>query len=165
MPDILGADRKKGISRAARPRRTGNAGAIVVALAALVVAAELATGVRRLQAQDSAAPAASTTELMQAMIIPASSAIFDVPRNPPADDDGWTRLRDASVVLAESGTLLMRAGRAQDSEVWKSTSKELADAGEVALRAVRQRDVEALADVGNLLIDSCEVCHEKHWIR
>ena len=45
------------------------------------------------------------------------------------------------------------------------TSRALAEAGEVALKAARARDVEAIGDSGNLLIDACERCHEKHWIR
>ncbi len=110
-------------------------------------------------------PVASVTELMQAMVIPAASAIFDVPRNPPADEAAWTKVRDSAVMLAESGTLLMRAGRALDSEVWAQTSRDLAAAGEAALLAARARDLDGISDAGNQLIDSCEVCHEKHWAR
>ena len=110
-------------------------------------------------------PVATITELMQAMVIPASNTLFNVPRNVPQDDAGWDVVRNSAVLLAESGTLLMRDGRAEDSEVWAVTSRALAEAGEVALQAARARDVEAIGDSGNLLIDACERCHEKHWIR
>lgn len=110
-------------------------------------------------------PEATVTELMQAMVIPASNKLFDVPRNAPKDDTGWDEVRNSAVLLAESGTLLMRAGRAEDSDVWAATSRALAEAGEAALKAARARDLEAIGEVGNLLIDACERCHEKHWIR
>ena len=110
-------------------------------------------------------PEATITELMQAMVIPASNKLFDVPRNVPQDDSGWDEVRNSAVLLAESGTLLMRDGRAEDSDVWAATSRALAEAGEAALKAARARDVEAIGEAGNLLIDACERCHEKHWIR
>lgn len=110
-------------------------------------------------------PEATITELMQAMVIPASSKLFDVPRNVPQDDSAWDDVRNSAVLLAESGTLLMRDGRAEDSDVWAATSLALAEAGEAALKAARARDVEAIGEAGNLLIDACERCHEKHWIR
>lgn len=110
-------------------------------------------------------PEATVTELMQAMVIPASNKLFDVPRNVPKDDSGWDEVRNSAVLLAESGTLLMRDGRAEDSDVWAATSRALAKAGEAALKAARARDLEAIGEAGNLLIDACERCHEKHWIR
>lgn len=110
-------------------------------------------------------PEATITELMQAMVIPASNKLFEVPRNVPQDDSGWDAVRNSAVLLAESGTLLMRDGRAEDSEVWAATSRALTEAGEAALKAARARDPEAIGEAGNLLIDACERCHEKHWIR
>lgn len=108
---------------------------------------------------------ATVTQLMQAMVIPASNALFNLPRNVPADDQGWSEVQNSAVILAESGNLLMIGSRAQDSEVWRATSRALVDAGEVALRAAQARDVESIADAGNQIIEACESCHEKHWIR
>jgi hypothetical protein len=115
--------------------------------------------------QQAPPPEATITELMQAMVIPASNTLFNVSRNVPRDDAGWDVVRNSAVLLAESGTLLLRNGRAEDSEVWAATSRALAEAGEIALKAARARDVEAIGEAGNLLIDACESCHEKHWIR
>ena len=108
---------------------------------------------------------ATVTQLMQAMVIPASNALFNLPRNVPEDDQGWSEVQNSAVILAESGNLLMIGSRAQDSEVWRATSRALVDAGEAALRAAQARDVESIADVGNQIIEACESCHEKHWIR
>ena len=103
--------------------------------------------------------------LMQAMLIPASNALFNVARQVPEDDAGWDAVRNHAVILAESGNLLMIGGRAEDSEVWMETSGALADAGEAALAAALARDIDAITSVGDQIIDACERCHEKHWIR
>ena len=138
---------------------------ILAGITVLVASVGLVDGDVSAHAQESSAPAVSVTELMQAMIIPASNTIFNLPRDPPTDDVGWAIVRNSAVILAESGTLLMREGRAEDSEVWRATSRALAEAGEAALRAARARDADGISDAGNLLIDSCEMCHEKHRIR
>lgn len=110
-------------------------------------------------------PVASVTQLMQAMVIPASSTLFDVARNVPETDEAWADVRNQAVILAESGNLLMMGDRAQGSDVWISTSKALVEAGAAALKAAEGKDVAAIADVGNQIIEACESCHETHWIR
>lgn len=110
-------------------------------------------------------PVASVTELMKSMVIPASNALFNVPRQVPDDDAGWETVRNHAIVLAESGNLLLVEGRAEESEVWKATSVALIEAGEAALKAAKARDVDAILEVGNQIIDACERCHEQHWIR
>ena len=110
-------------------------------------------------------PVATVTQLMQAMVIPASNALFNVSRQVPEDDAGWDAVRNHAVILAESGNLLMIGGRAEDSEVWMQTSQALANAGEAALAAALARDIAAITSVGDQIIDACERCHEKHWIR
>lgn len=102
---------------------------------------------------------------MQAMVIPASTALFNLPREVPESDDGWSEVRNSAVILAESGNLLMIGARAESSDVWMSTSLALVEAGEAALRAAKARDVDAISEVGNQIIAACETCHEKHWIR
>ncbi len=110
-------------------------------------------------------PVATVTQLMQAMVIPASNALFNLPRQVPEDDQGWSEARNSAVILSESGNLLMIGSRAQDSEVWMATSRALVEAGAAALKAAQAKDVEAITEVGNQIIAACESCHEKHWIR
>ncbi len=102
---------------------------------------------------------------MQAMVVPASNALFDVPRNPPQSDEDWLAVRNHAIVLAESGNLLLIEGRIGDSDIWRETSAALIQAGEVAIRAAKERSVDGLTDAGSLMIDACERCHEEHWIR
>ena len=131
----------------------------------LGLAATLLLAVAAISQERELKAVATVTQLMQAMVIPASNALFNLPRNVPADDQGWSEVQNSAVILAESGNLLMIGSRAQDSEVWRATSRALVDAGEVALRAAQAKDVESIADAGNQIIEACESCHEKHWIR
>ncbi len=110
-------------------------------------------------------PVASVTQLMQAMVIPASNALFDVARNVPKADEEWTAVENQAVVLAESGNLLLMRQRSRDSETWLSTSRALVEAGEAALRAATERDAATIAEIGNRVVVACESCHEKHWVR
>ncbi len=110
-------------------------------------------------------PIASITQLMQAMVIPASNALFDVARNKPDTDEAWGAVKNQAVILAESGNLLLMRQPARDSEVWMSTSRALVEAGEAALKAAAAENVAAVAEAGNQIIEACESCHEKHWIR
>ncbi len=102
---------------------------------------------------------------MQAMLIPASNALFDVARNEPETDEAWGAVKNQAVILAESGNLLLMRQRARDSEVWLSTSRALVEAGEEALKAAEAENAAAVAEAGNQIIEACESCHEKHWIR
>lgn len=102
---------------------------------------------------------------MQAMVVPASNALFNLPRDPPDTEQGWAAARNSAVVLAESGNLLLLEGRAKDSGIWAETSRALTESGKAALEAALERDAEAIAEIGGQIIEACETCHEKHWIR
>ena len=110
-------------------------------------------------------PVADLTQLMQAMVIPASNAIFDVARNAPADDAAWKKVERNAVLLGESGNLLLIRGRAKNTAEWQDSSRALIEAGEVVLAAVKRRDADAVVEAGNIIIDSCETCHLAHWDR
>jgi cytochrome c556 len=115
--------------------------------------------------QPTVKPVASVTQLMRAMIIPASNALFNVARQAPTNDKEWAAVENNAVILGESGNLLMMGSRAMNTEAWMKSSQALADAGALALKAAEARNVEAVTDAGNLIVDACETCHEKHWDR
>ena len=104
---------------------------------------------------------ASLKQIMEAMVVPTSDHLFNVGRQAPANDDDWTALRNSAVILAESGNLLLVGDRVRD-ETWVSSAHVLIDAGSVALEAIEDRNVDAVLEAGNLLLDSCQSCHEKH---
>src|ERR1044071_3191495 len=50
---------------------------------------------------------ASVPELMRALTIPSSNAIFAAQSEAPQDDAAWLSVQNNALLLAESGTLLM----------------------------------------------------------
>ena len=114
-------------------------------------------------AQESAImPVATVKQLCEGMITASSDALFNVGREAPADDDDWRAVMNSALMLAESGNLLMLDGRARDNDEWMTMSRALVDAGVAAVRAVEAQDVDALLGAGDLIVVSCETCHEPY---
>ncbi|HAK56805.1 MAG TPA: hypothetical protein DCP38_15200 [Acidobacteria bacterium] len=107
----------------------------------------------------------SVMQLMDAMTIPASNAVFNVGRQPPETDEEWSALALSAVVLAESGNLLLIRDRARDEAAWTEASQAMVEAGAAALGAVEARDVDALLDAGDVVFGSCEACHATYLKR
>lgn len=107
-------------------------------------------------------PIATVRELMEAMIIPASDALFDVPPEAPTDDAEWKRLRYNALILAESANLLLIGDRPRDREVWVRSARTLGDAALDALKAVDGRNIDALLDAGDRILGACTQCHDRH---
>ena len=108
-------------------------------------------------------PVANDLQMMEAFIIPASNAIFDVGANAPKSDKEWTAVRNNALILAEAGNLLHLRQRAGDNGDWKKFSALLTDAGRAAVKAVDAKDADKLSgDVSDQLLNSCETCHAKY---
>jgi len=106
-------------------------------------------------------PVGTTLEIMRAMVIPSSDVLFQT-SEAPKDDKGWAVVQNNALVLAESGNLLMMAGRAKDSAEWMKDSKALVDAGTAALKAAKAKDFNKLGDVSDEILTACETCHKKY---
>lgn len=107
-------------------------------------------------------PVATVRELMEAMLVPASDALFSVPSEGPKDDAKWTSLRYNTLILAESANLLLIGDRPRDKDVWVKSAQALRSAALDALKAVDARNAEALLEVGDRILDACTQCHDKH---
>ncbi len=115
--------------------------------------------------QPTVKPVASVKQLMRAMIISSSDALFNVVRQAPKDAAESAVIENSAVILGESGNLLQIGSRAKNTEVWMKTSQAPVDAGAVALKATEAKNLDALADVGNQIVDACETCHREYWNR
>ena len=119
--------------------------------------------VTMIQAQSrSTNPVATIKQIQEAMISPSSDTIFNVGRAAPASDEEWLVVRNAAVILAEAGNLLMLEGRAKDTEQWMDLAGELVAAGNDALVAAESQDVAAVLDSGNQIAAACEACHQPY---
>ena len=107
-------------------------------------------------------PIATIMQLHEAMISPASDAIFDVGRDAPKDDRAWDAVRNNTVILAESANMLMVDGRAKDKGDWMKFSAALADAAAAALKAAQSKNLDALLEAGDQIVPVCEACHEPY---
>jgi cytochrome c553 len=107
-------------------------------------------------------PVGTTLQLMKAMVIPSSDALFKIATEAPKNDKEWTAVQNNALLLAESGNLLMIAGRAKDNAEWMKDSKALVDAGAAAFKAANAKDVNKLNNISDEILTACETCHNKY---
>jgi hypothetical protein len=104
-------------------------------------------------------PVGSMSQLMVDIIYPTSDAIFYVDREPPKTQKDWDTLRGQALMLAESGNLLMMAGRARDQNNWITESKMLIDLGGKAFQAAQDKNLDAIRALNDPLNAACVTCH------
>jgi cytochrome c556 len=103
---------------------------------------------------------ANTGQLMQGMIQPASSAIAEASKDAgPADQRAWRTVMLHSLMLQETGQLLLMGSRAKDQDGWVKATQALMDAGAAAQKAAQAKDVAALQAASASINSSCQGCH------
>ena len=107
-------------------------------------------------------PVASVNQLMKAIVIPTSDAIFQVAMKAPETDEEWTAMQNNALTLAESGNLLMIGSRAKDQGDWVKAAQALVDEATVALRAAEAKNVDALMEAGDRMLRTCSGCHRQY---
>jgi hypothetical protein len=117
-------------------------------------------------------PVADVKQLMQAAIDPAADAIWEATgdivtatgteERRPKNQDEWTAVRNAAIVLTESGNLLMMVPRAKDGDVWMKRSQELIDTGTAAWKAAEAKNRDALFTIGGDVYEACSHCHQEY---
>jgi ABC-type Zn uptake system ZnuABC Zn-binding protein ZnuA len=84
--------------------------------------------------------AATVKEIMQTMTEPSSEVIFTAASEPPTTPQQWEAVRKSTVVLAESGNLLMTGARARDNTTWMKMARALVDQAEETLKAAAGKE-------------------------
>ena len=117
-------------------------------------------------------PVADVKELMKTVIDPSADTLWEASgaivtatatiERTPSNDEEWAKVRNAAVVLAESGNLLMMLPRAKDKDLWMKRSQELVDTGAEAWKAAEAHDAERLFTVGGDVYDACTHCHQDY---
>ena len=107
-------------------------------------------------------PVGTVSQLMIDLIYPSSDAIFYIERAPPKNEVEWNAIRAQALLLAESGNLLMMAGRVRDQGNWMKDSKMLIDAGTAAYKAASAKDMTAILALNDQLNAACVTCHEQY---
>jgi hypothetical protein len=117
-------------------------------------------------------PLADNKLLMQAVIDPNADIIWDAVKTidtkegteeiRPRNEEQWTAVRNAAVVVAESGNLMMMVPRAKDGGEWMTLARQMIDAGEEAIKAAEAKNADRLFTVGGDIYDACSACHQKY---
>ena len=107
-------------------------------------------------------PVADVRQVMTAITIPSSTAIFGAASETPKDDSDWDRVHNNALALAESGNLLIMPGRAVDSDVWVKEAQAMTDAAMLAVKAAEAKNADGMIDAGDKIYATCESCHMKY---
>jgi hypothetical protein len=113
-------------------------------------------------ARQTARTPTTVTQVMTAMTIPASDAIFDATAEPPATAEAWAALRKSAVTLAESGRLLMTDALAKDKNTWVEMARDLVREAEATIKAAEAKDRDALENAGDSVYATCKACHGRY---
>ena len=125
----------------------------------LIMAAVVLAMAATAQAPTTFQPVENMSQLMIDIIYPTSDALFYVDRDPPKNEHEWSLLRGQALILAESGNLIMMAGRARDQENWIKYSKIMIDLGKTAFKAAQAKDLDGIRALNDPLNDVCVNCH------
>ena len=125
---------------------------VQAALVAVAVASALGAG-----SEDADLPF-GVTDVMDAMVVPASDALFGVGRAEPDSERAWVALRNQAVILAEAGRALTVAGRSRGAD-WDGWSIAMSRAAGAAADAIDARDVDGVLFAGGDIVESCAGCH------
>jgi len=114
-------------------------------------------------------PVATVDQVMDAIVIPSSQALFDsvvyvngeLTQSPQTDDE-WFQLRMRALAVAEAGNLLLMPSRLRDSGDWVKMAQALTDAAVRVEQAADAKNVELMLTTGSELYDACTSCHEKY---
>ncbi len=113
-------------------------------------------------------PVATVDQVMDAIIIPSSQALFDsvVYVNgeltaSPATDDEWFRLRMGALAVAEAGNLLLMPPRLRDGD-WVKLSQALTDAAMRVEQAAEAKNIDLMLTTAGELYTACTNCHEQY---
>jgi len=117
-------------------------------------------------------PIATTKQIMQAIVTPTSTAIFQSVQTSvtvkgteeifPRTDEEWERLGAQAAALGDAGNLLMAEGRALDQGDWIKMSRAMIDSAQLTLKAVANKNPEEVLAAGEIVNMSCDNCHERY---
>tara|TARA_B100001146_G_scaffold20927_1_gene16005 strand:- start:7269 stop:7742 length:474 start_codon:yes stop_codon:yes gene_type:complete len=112
---------------------------------------------------------ADVKQLMISVVEPAAEIYWDavgtiIDKNgivefAPSTDEEWQAVRNAAMVIAESGNLLMMEGRIQGGAEWTALSSALIEVGQQALEAAEAENATAVFDAGAEVYYACSNCH------
>jgi cytochrome c556 len=154
---------------------------LLIATSVLLIGSVLAAQVIRQE------NVATTKQLMETLVIPASNAVFEAAGKDNPTEADWQEFRKNALILAESANLLLTPGRASTGAIrgeakakakakgkapaanpvdWNRAAVQLRDGARMALAAIEKKDLDALGlDAGDKILQACTACHDKYMIK
>jgi len=143
-----------------------------IPLAAALVAATLATILApvRLPAEPRSRaessdlkPLADTHEFMEHVVEGTFDTLKKGMAEKPADAKAWRSVRDMSLILGESGNLLLiRKPDDANAADWSTLSIALRESGDTLSKSANAKDYDASRKAYLLLVQACNACHTKY---
>lgn len=119
-----------------------------------------------------AAPVASVKQLMDGMVAPGATFIWDsvsttvsaagIDEKRPRTDEDWAQVATNAAIIVESANLLVDPERTLDAQDWPAMAKAMAEAAGKLLAAANAHDAEKILEVGDELNQTCDRCHERY---
>ena len=107
-------------------------------------------------------PLVDVHDLMESVVGGAFEATKNGLGEKPADRKAWKRVYSMSVLLGESGNLLLfRKPEDADSNQWRTLAVGLRDKGQELMEAAKAKDYDTARKAYCRVVDSCNKCHEK----
>lgn len=104
-------------------------------------------------------PVATVRQLHDAMIIPASNALFALEKKAPKDKTGWAAAKTHALLVAEAGNLLMIGTRARDRGQWLKFARSLVDKAEAEMNVLDKQSSNDVLIANGDMLEVCEGCH------
>jgi len=140
--------------------RTVSVVATMLLLATVACAQKPATSQSENAASSPPQGLGSSREIMEALTIPLSDAVFAAGSEAPKDDAQWLAVQRQALALAESANLLLLPPRLVTTGSWVQWSVAQRDAAAVAMKAAQAKDGDALSRAADALYETCEGCHK-----
>jgi len=117
-------------------------------------------------------PIADVKQLMLGAIDPSADVIWEatgtiiskdgVLERRPKNQEEWDAVRNAAIIITESGNLLMMSPRAKDGDAWMKRSQEMIETGQAAWKAAEGKNVDQLFTIGGDIYEACSRCHQEY---
>lgn len=136
----------------------------VIAATAVLAACNQQSAVAAHSAPAAQESAATTRQVMLAMTVPTSNAVFAAAGEAPTDDAAWALAEANAVMLAESARMLKTGARAVDQKNWQQFSDALISTAEGAAHAAHEKSADKLSASSDAIYQTCEDCHKQYLI-
>jgi hypothetical protein len=108
-------------------------------------------------------PLVDTHEFMEHVVEGTFATLKQGLSEKPADTKAWRTVRDTSLLLGESGNLLLiRKPDDADASHWSKLAIALRESGDTLSKAAKAKDYDASRKAYLALVHTCNACHSEY---